>query len=115
MSLTISRFPYVQVILQVLNRNLKVEVLVDTGFDGDIIVPPKMILNGKSPKGYLSWTLANGEKVNAPYFLGKVRVGKFTPVDVLVTALGEEPLIGRGITDKFKVIFDHGRKVIIES
>lgn len=114
MNLTSSRFPYVRVTLQVLQRNLKVEVLIDTGFDGDITVPPEMILNGKPPQGYLPWTLANGEEVNAPYFLGKVRIGKFEPVSVLITALGDEPLIGRGITDKFKVIFDHGKKVILE-
>lgn len=115
MSFKSQRFPYIQVILQVLNRSLKVEALVDTGFDGDITVPPKMVLDGKLPNGYLPWTLANGQKVNAPYFLGKIKIGKFKPLKVLITALGDEPLIGRGITDKFKVIFDHGKKVIVES
>lgn len=114
MHLISSRFPYIQVTLQVLNRNIKIETLIDTGFDGDITVPPEVILNGKPPQGYLPWTLANGAKINAPYFLGKVRIGKFEPIDVLITALGDEPLIGRGITDKFKVIFDHGKKVIVE-
>lgn len=73
-----------------------------------------MILNGRPPRGYLPWTLANGEEINAPYFLGKVRIGKFEPISVLITALGEEPLIGRGVTDKFKITFDHGKKVIVE-
>ncbi|HCB22421.1 hypothetical protein A3B42_00505 [Candidatus Daviesbacteria bacterium RIFCSPLOWO2_01_FULL_38_10] len=114
MSLTSSRFPYIQVILRVLNNIFKVEALIDTGFDGDVTVPPEMILNGKSPRGYLPWTLASGTKVNAPYFLGKIKIGKFKPFNVLITALGDEPLVGRGVTDKFKVIFDHGRKVVIE-
>lgn len=35
-------------------------------------------------------------------------------VKALVVTLGNEVMIGRGITDKFKIIFDHGRKVIIE-
>lgn len=115
MSLTNSRFPYIRVTIQVLHRNIKVEALVDTGFDGDIIVPPEMILNGKLPKGYLPWTLANGGEVNAPYFLGKVSIGKFESINVLITVLGDEPLVGRGVTDRFKVIFDHGKKVIIEA
>ena len=114
MSLTSSRFPYIQITLQVLDRSLKVETLIDTGFDGDVTLPPKMILNGKSPRGYLPWTLASGAKINAPYFLGKIKIGKFKATDVLITALGDEPLIGRGVTDKFKVTFDHGRKVIVE-
>ncbi len=115
MSLTSSRFPYLQATIQVLNRNFKTEVLVDTGFDGDITMPPEMILNGKPPEGYFSWTLANGKNVSAPYFLGKVKLGKFKPLDVLITALGDEPLIGRRVTNKFKVTFDHGRKVIVEA
>lgn len=114
MRLTSSRFPYIQAILQVLNRNIKVEALVDTGFDGDITVPPEVVLNGKPPEGYLPWTLADDTKINAPYFLGKIKIGKFKAFNVLITALGDEPLIGRGVTDKFKVIFDHGKKVIIE-
>lgn len=114
MSLISSHFPYLQVTLQVSNRSFKTEALIDTGFDGDVTVPPKMILNGKLPEGSLPWTLANGKKVNTPYFIGKIRIGKFKPITVLITVLGDEPLIGRGITDKFKVIFDHGRKVIVE-
>lgn len=114
MRLTSFRFPYIQAILQVLNRNIKIEALVDTGFDGDVTVPPEMVLNGKPPEGYLPWTLADETKINAPYFLGKIRIGKFQAFNVLVTALGDEPLIGRGVIDRFKVIFDHGRKVIVE-
>lgn len=114
MSLISSHFPYLQATLQVSNRSFKAEVLIDTGFDGHITIPPEMILNGKSPDGYLPWTLANGENVRAPYFLGKIRIGKFKPIDVLITVLGDEPLIGRGVTDRFKIIFDHGKKVIVE-
>lgn len=115
MSLISSRFPYIRVNLSFLRRKLNTEALVDTGFDGGVILPPKMILNGESPLGYSPWTLANGEQVNAPYFLGKVRIGKFKPINVLITVLGDESLIGRKVTDKFKVIFDHGKNVIVEA
>lgn len=114
MSLVSFRFPYIRVNLSFLRRKLKTEALVDTGFDGGMILPPKMILNGEPPLGYSSWTLASGEQVNAPYFLGKVRIGKFKPVNVLITVLGDEPLIGRKVTDQFKVIFDHGKRIIVE-
>lgn len=29
--------------------------------------------------------------------------------------MGDEPLVGRGVTDKFKITFDHGKKVIVEA
>lgn len=109
-----SRFPYLKLTIKVLSRNLKVEALVDTGFSGEVVLPPKMIMNGQPPKGYSRWTLADGSTTLAPNFLGTVKIGKFKSIGVSITALGDELLIGRGITDKFRVIFDHGKKVIIE-
>ncbi len=114
MAIVSSRFPYLQITIKVLKRSLKVEALIDTGFSGEIVIPPKMIMNGQPPKGYSRWTLADGSTTLAPNFLGTVKIGKFKSIGVSIIALGDEPLIGRGITDKFKVIFDHGRKVIIE-
>jgi hypothetical protein len=32
----------------------------------------------------------------------------------VVIAVGDEPLVGRGVTDEFRVILDHGRRVIVE-
>jgi hypothetical protein len=36
------------------------------------------------------------------------------PFPVVVTSLGDEPLIGRRLTDRFRVIEDHGARVIVE-
>lgn len=109
-----SRFPYLKLTIKVLSRNLKVEALVDTGFSGEVVLPSEMIMNGQPPKGYSRWTLADGSTKLAPNFLGTVRIGKFKPIDVSIAVLGDEPLIGRGLTDRFKVIFDHGKKIIVE-
>ncbi len=114
MDIVSSRFPYLRITLMVLSRTLKIEALIDTGFDGDVVVPPKMIMNGRPPSGHTRWTLADGSISFAPYFLGSIKIGKFKPIGVSISALGDEPLIGRGVTDKFKVIFDHGKKVIVE-
>ncbi len=114
MAIVSSHFPYLQITIKVLKRSLKVEALIDTGFTGEIVLPPKMVMNGRPPEGYSRWTLADGSTTFAPNFLGTIRIGKYKPFGVSITALGDEPLIGRGITDKFKVIFDHGKRVIIE-
>jgi hypothetical protein len=37
------------------------------------------------------------------------------PFEGVVIALGDEPLVGRGVTDRFTVILDHGRQLIVES
>lgn len=109
-----SHFPYLRAVINVLNRNLKLEVLVDTGFEGDIVIPSKMIMNGQPPSGHSRFILADGSLAFAPYFLGSVKIGKYKPIGVSVSCLGDEPLIGRGVTDKFKIIFDHGKKITVE-
>lgn len=93
---------------------MKINALIDTGFDGDIVVPSKMITNGHPPNGYSRWTLADGNTILAPYFLGSIKIGGYKALSVSITTLGDESLIGRGVTDKFKIIFDHGKKVTVE-
>lgn len=107
-------FPYLQATIKVLNRILKLEFLVDTGFDADVVIPSKMIMNGQPPSGHSRFILADGSLVFAPYFLGSIKIGKYKPIGVSIVCLGDQPLMGRGVTDKFKVIFDHGKKVIVE-
>lgn len=109
-----SHFPYLSIQLQVRHRKEKIEVLLDTGFDGDIAVPKGLLTNGDPPDGLLPWTLADGSKIIAPAYLGKVRVGQMTPLPVTVITLGDEPLIGQGIIKHFSITLDHGKKVIVE-
>lgn len=113
-SLESSNFPYLKIFIKVLQRNLSREALVDTGFDGDISLPARLILNGKPPDGHTSWILANGENIRVPYYFGFIKLGDFKQIFVQITVLGNEPVIGRGITDQFRIVFDHGRKVIVE-
>lgn len=73
-----------------------------------------MLTNGDPPDTLLPWQLADGKVVLAPVYAGKIKLGKLSSFTVSVVSLGNEVMIGRGITDRFKVIFDHGKKVIIE-
>ncbi len=63
---------------------------------------------------YLRWTLADDSIVTAPAYRGAVYVGDFAALSSFITALGDEYLIGRAITDQFTVILDHGERVILE-
>lgn len=92
---------------------MHVDALLDTGFDGSVAVPPDVV-SGASPDDYLIWTLADGSQVLAAAFLGTARLGNLEPFPVLVTALGDEPLVGRGVSDRFKVTLDHGHRLIVE-
>jgi hypothetical protein len=35
-------------------------------------------------------------------------------LDCNVIAMGDEPLVGRAVSDRFMVILDHGRQLIVE-
>jgi predicted aspartyl protease len=108
------RFPYLPVRLTVRQQVHAVEALLDTGFDGDIAIPPSMIPQGEPPDGYIAARLADGSGVYAPFFQAVVQVFPSDSFTVTALALGDEPVIGRGVSDRFAITLDHGQQVIVE-
>ena len=88
--------------------------MLDTGFDGALVVPPNWIPATEFRLDFLSWTLADGSAVTAAAYFGTAQIGTLPRFAVLVTALGAEPLVGRGVSDRFSITLDHGQRVIIE-
>ena len=109
-----SRFPYLPVHVAVRSARHDVEALLDTGFDGDLALPPELVMNGDPPDGHHRWRLADGSIVRAPFYVGTLRVGATEMMGMLVTAMGDEPIVGRGILTEFTVILDHAQRLIIE-
>jgi predicted aspartyl protease len=108
------RFPYLPLQINIHGAVANVEALIDTGFDGDAAVPETMIGTAISPDGHIPCVMADGSQVLAPYFRGNVRLRGLGSFQVVVLAMGDEPLVGRGVVDRFMVTFDHGRRVIVE-
>lgn len=107
------RFPYLPMRLAVARQTHAIEALIDTGFDGDLAVPPDL-LTDSVPDDFQRWTLADGSVVYTPMHFGQVQMDEVGVVDVLVTGLGDEPIVGRGVTDRFRLILDHAERVIVE-
>lgn len=98
--------------------DLAIEALVDTGFDGDVIVPASLIdqlAPGAEPDAYVTWQRADGLEVVARAYLGTAELpsipGSHT---VLISVLGDEPIAGRGLTDRFRLTLDHGERIVLE-
>ena len=108
------RFPYLPLRFEVRNRTYDVEALIGTGFDGFVAVPAELLANGEPPDDYQSRLLADGSKVAAPFYFGTVRVGDIGSLPAAITTLGDEPIVGRRVTDRFRVILDHGERVVVE-
>ena len=91
----------------------ELEALVDTGLDGDMIVPSGTAFAEPSI-GARTFAWANEALAEGPAYLGTVQLGGFDPVSAEITALGGETVIGRGVIDRYRVVFDHGERVVVE-
>jgi predicted aspartyl protease len=120
-SSVISRdFPYLQIHAYIGDSyyfpdfEFDTDALVDTGFSGGLSVPPSLITPTLSPVSQTIWTLADDLTVTAPTYRGYVRVDSLPVVEVEIIALAGQSLLGRGATNHFRLIFDHGDTVTIE-
>ena len=113
-ALTSLRFPFLPIRLRVRQQDERVDALLDTGFDGHVVVPSDFVAGDQPPNGHLSWTLADGSGVLAPYYVGTVEIGTFGPFPAVITALGDEVLIGCAVASHFSITLDHGSRVIVE-
>jgi predicted aspartyl protease len=104
-----SHFPYVPLHIDVHQSTHTLEALLDTGFDGYLALPPTFFPAGEPPDGYLPCRLADGSGVLSPYYRGVVEVGGLASLQALIIALGDEPLVGRGVADRFSILLNHGQ------
>jgi predicted aspartyl protease len=112
-----SKPPYINIRLRFEppGPELEVEALVDTGFDGDISMPPISLPAEVKASAVHFMTLANGSINRAHVFKGTAAVmGIDEPHEVSILVGTSEFLVGRRFTDHFRVTFDHGREVTVE-
>ena len=116
-SFTSAHYPYIPLTVFLNKRTEIVEALLDTGFDGDVIIPEGLMTNGKPPDSYLRFTLADqATSVLAPAYLGRVEVAKLGDVGehtAIISVLGTEAIIGRNLLRRFRITLDHGREVTV--
>jgi len=112
-------FPYLPIHVYV-GSNLRrpefefyIEPLVDTGFDGGLAVPQRVIPDSVPSIGQSSWSLADGSKIMLPSYIGYVTIGPFQPVPVVIITINGDALLGRQVTDDYIVIFEHDSRIIV--
>jgi predicted aspartyl protease len=91
-----------------------VEALLDTGFNGDVVVPNGFITTTAPPNIEYRARLADDTPRVLGLYYGYGQVGEFDRFPIAVAMTGREFLIGRGVSDRFRIILDHGQHVIVE-
>jgi clan AA aspartic protease len=108
-------YPFVDVSITVQSFRTSSRALIDTGFDGHLILPVSLAgtLGLADSRG--QWTLADGTTVFLPEYRGGVEIiGLGFTFMARIVLMGDECLIGQGIIRQLKVTFDHGQQVIVE-
>ena len=89
--------------------------LVDTGFDGYLVVPNSVVSSLRGPGRVDRIRTASGEIVFVPVYRGTVELADLPGVvPALIIALGDEYLLGLAMLHHYRVIFDHGQRLIVE-
>lgn len=113
-AVTSSRFPYLPIKVST-KKDFELEALFDTGYDGGIILPSKLISNGEVSGWLVDCKLADDSIIKVPAYIGSVSVGNKKLNNIIVLIMGDEPIVGREVMKYFKITFDHGKKIILEA
>jgi predicted aspartyl protease len=106
------RFPSHPVRIQIQRQTYNVNVLLDTGFDGDVVVPLFSVRSlPQDDETDIEWL--EGTSISAPVYRGTIQIGKMAPRQVQIIAAGSEFIIGIGVLRRYEVILDRGRRVEI--
>jgi predicted aspartyl protease len=108
------RFPYLVIEIAIGDQVEVVEAVLDTGFEGDLAVPASFPSARGDEYVDQEWAVADGSVVHSRAYVGTVRVGAFDPLTVLISVIGEEAIVGRGVIDRYSTWLDHGRRVVVE-
>ena len=110
-----SDYPYLQVRVTVRSHSLTYRALLDTGFDGYLVLPEGLENQLGAPEFQVKTRLADGSESMRPHYHGGVEIVGLGLVFLApLTLLGDECLVGQGVIRQLKVTFDHGAQVVVE-
>jgi predicted aspartyl protease len=108
------RFPYVKIQVRVGSFDIEREALLDTGFEGFLVLAEGSLPRYEAPDSFVQWNLADGPRVTTPAYVGAINIGSREIAPAIVIELGDESIIGLRVIERFRVVLDHGRQVVFE-
>jgi predicted aspartyl protease len=111
-------YPYLQVKITRQNFRRRFRALLDTGFEGYVVLPVAFRRRLGKPDLHILIRVADGTEGEFPAYRAGVEIvglGVQVVYQAEIVLLGDECLIGQGIIKHLKVTFDHGNQVLVES
>lgn len=109
------RYPYLPIQFQVGAYQADAEALIDTGFDGCLVVPEVFAMLMGQPSDIAVWELGDGSTIIADQYRGPIHVGPHLSFPVAdITCTGNEFLVGRELLDRLRLILDRGQQLIVD-
>ncbi len=106
-------YPYLKVRCRIHDREFEASGLVDTGFDGGLVIPVSQGRGMPEPPRQVIVRLGDGSLARTAEFVGMVLLGN-KQMQVTVMFLGNEYLVGRQIVDQLHLCFHYGEYLEIE-
>ena len=110
-------YPYLQIEVTIRRFRSRFRALLDTGFDGHLVLPEALGAQLGTPDFLVTTRLADGTAKRFSTYQGGVEIvnlGAQVAYIGGVMLLGTECLMGQGIIKLLKVTFDHGSQVVVE-
>ena len=108
------RSPYVPLDVFLPGKSGSFESLLDTGFEGDVVIPESFAADADPSDEYRRYRLADGSRTWGAVYFGTIRLGALGTFPARIVALGDECLIGLRVANRFKITLDHGRELVVE-
>ena len=113
--MTSAPYPSLPIRCDIQGVTREVDAIIDTGFDGYLVVPEALIGALPEPSRRRRYRTASGEPVIVVEYDGTVELSaQPLLVEANIIALGDEYLIGIELLNHFRVTLDHGQRVIVE-
>ena len=107
-------YPYVEAIITIGTWSIVEFVCLDTGYDGGLIVPAKLVYEVSAEPDRGPFAMADGAVIRAPFWAGTVEIDDHIFNNIGIAAMGPRFLIGREVLDQMTVCFVRGREVRLE-
>jgi predicted aspartyl protease len=107
--------PSLPVRFSIAGKTREIDALIDTGFDGHLVVPVHLVPEFPTPAFRQRIQTASGQVVGVPvYAVALEFVSIRGSFDALAVAIGDEFLLGLLSINRLRLTLDHGLRVIVE-